>query len=240
MQRWNVPIESRTESLDAYDCYLRGMAHVWKWTEPAIETALAFFYRAIDLDENFALAYACAARVYTLRKQSNWMADIAQESVEAVRLARRAIELGRVDESPASATTTRSASARQSRAATSSPASARAAASAASQISARLAAPTSAAPAALRTRSRATERSCWRTSPAMRTTTSAEEDHGADDDHEPVVAPRCDLPRAPRPARSASRGQQRERKRVSRGSRSGAASSSPRIDGCRAAAPHSR
>jgi TolB-like protein len=95
MERAN---RKRTESLDAYDCYLRGMAQVWKWTEPAIEAALAYFYRAIELDESFALAYACAGRMYTLRKQSHWMADITQESAVAVRLARRAIELGQVDE----------------------------------------------------------------------------------------------------------------------------------------------
>ena len=80
---------------------------------------------------------------------------------------------GHAAPSSASATTTRSPSARQRRAATSSPASACAAASAASQMSARLVAATRSAPAELRTRSRATERSCWRTRPAMRATTRA-------------------------------------------------------------------
>ena len=78
---------------------------------------------------------------------------------------------GHAAASSPSATRTRSPSARQSRAATSSPASARAAPSAAWQMSARLVAATRSAPTALRIRSRATERSCWRTSPAMRATT---------------------------------------------------------------------
>ena len=70
----------------------------------------------------------------------------------------------------------------------SSPASARAAASAARQMSARLVAATRSAPAALRIRSRATERSCWRTRPAMRATTRANRRIAATLTDEAVVA----------------------------------------------------
>ena len=83
-----------TESLDAYDYYLRGMAGVHRWTRDANNEALQMFYRAIELDPNFASAYGMAARCYVQRKGSAWMIDRAQEVAETARLARRAAELG--------------------------------------------------------------------------------------------------------------------------------------------------
>jgi len=84
-----------TESLDAYDCYLRGMAGYHRWTREGNDNALSHFYRAIELDRNFAPAYGMAARCYVQRKGGNWMADRAREVTEARRLARRAEELGK-------------------------------------------------------------------------------------------------------------------------------------------------
>jgi len=84
-----------TESLDAYDCYLRGMAGYHRWTREGNDEALSHFYRAIELDRNFAPAYGMAARCYVQRKGGNWMADRAHEISEARRLARRAEELGK-------------------------------------------------------------------------------------------------------------------------------------------------
>ena len=58
---------------------------------------LSNFYRAIELDPNFASAYGMAARCYAQRKASGWMTDPQQEVTEAARLARRAAELGKDD-----------------------------------------------------------------------------------------------------------------------------------------------
>jgi TolB-like protein/tetratricopeptide (TPR) repeat protein len=86
-----------TESLDAYDCYLRGMADVHLWTREANIKALSLFYRAIELDPNFASAHGMAARCYSQRKGSGWVTDRARETAEAARLAKRAGELGKDD-----------------------------------------------------------------------------------------------------------------------------------------------
>jgi len=86
-----------TERLDAYDYFLRGMAGVHLWTREANNEALPHFYRAIELDPNFASAYGLAARCYCQRKAGGWMTDRVQEIAEAERLARRAAELGRDD-----------------------------------------------------------------------------------------------------------------------------------------------
>nr|WP_244749959.1 BTAD domain-containing putative transcriptional regulator [Mesorhizobium sp. L-2-11] len=88
-----------TESLDAYDYYLRGLA-VFDRTvndQAAIDEALRLFMAAIARDPEFAAAYARAARCYATRKSNGWMIDRAGEVAEAVRLARRAVELGRDD-----------------------------------------------------------------------------------------------------------------------------------------------
>jgi TolB-like protein/Tfp pilus assembly protein PilF len=86
-----------TESLDAYDYFLRGMAGVHTWKREAHEEALSYFHKAIELDPNFASAYGMAARCYSWRKVCRWMTDATKETAEAVRLARRAAELGQDD-----------------------------------------------------------------------------------------------------------------------------------------------
>jgi TolB-like protein/Tfp pilus assembly protein PilF len=84
-----------TDSLDAYDYYLRGMAGLHLWTKDANAEALQMFYKAIELDPNFAASYGMAARCYSQRKFSGWTADSTQFTREAEQLARRAAELGR-------------------------------------------------------------------------------------------------------------------------------------------------
>ncbi len=86
-----------TGSLDAYDYFLRGMAGVHRWTRESNAEALAHFYRAIELDPNFASAYGLAARCYAQRRATGWVTDRARETAEAERLARLAVELGRND-----------------------------------------------------------------------------------------------------------------------------------------------
>jgi TolB-like protein len=86
-----------TESLDAYDCYLRGMANLHQGTREAINEALPLFYRAIEFDPEFASAYAMAAWCHMWRKVHGWMTDRSREIAEGARLARRAVDLGKDD-----------------------------------------------------------------------------------------------------------------------------------------------
>jgi TolB-like protein/class 3 adenylate cyclase/Tfp pilus assembly protein PilF len=86
-----------TESLDAYDYYLRGLAVAEEITKEANEEALRMFKKAIERDPDFVLAYARAAHCYVYRKANGWMLDRAQETAEASWLARRAVAMGRGD-----------------------------------------------------------------------------------------------------------------------------------------------
>jgi TolB-like protein/tetratricopeptide (TPR) repeat protein len=86
-----------TESLVAYDYFLRGTASLHQGTKEAISEALRLFYQAIERDPEFSSAYGMAAWCYVVRKTNGWMRDLVQEVAETTRLARRATELGRDD-----------------------------------------------------------------------------------------------------------------------------------------------
>jgi TolB-like protein/tetratricopeptide (TPR) repeat protein len=86
-----------TESLDAYDYYLRGVANSSQWSKEPTEEALRFFYRAIELDPGFAAAYGMAAWCFVMRKGNRWVIDRASDVAEAARLCRLAVDLGADD-----------------------------------------------------------------------------------------------------------------------------------------------
>jgi len=86
-----------TESLSAYDCFLRGMASWHDWTRTGHDAALKQFHRAIELDPTFARPHALAAGCYLMRKSNGWVVDRATETAETERLARLGADLGRAD-----------------------------------------------------------------------------------------------------------------------------------------------
>jgi TolB-like protein len=86
-----------TESLDAYDYYLRGIANFHQGTRQAIDDALPLFQSAFERDPRFASAYGMAASCHYWRKMNNWMSDRVSELAEGARLANRALELGAND-----------------------------------------------------------------------------------------------------------------------------------------------
>jgi TolB-like protein/tetratricopeptide (TPR) repeat protein len=88
----------RPGNLHAYDYYLRGLALYYQMnSRERTAEALGLFEKAIELEPEFALAYAAAANCYGLRKASSWMIDAASEVREAERLARQGVALGRDD-----------------------------------------------------------------------------------------------------------------------------------------------
>jgi len=86
-----------TERLDAYDYFLRGMANFHQQTNETNSEALRLFYKAIELDPDFALPHGLGGICYSRRRTRGWATNNAQELAEAERLARRAVELGRDD-----------------------------------------------------------------------------------------------------------------------------------------------
>jgi TolB-like protein/Tfp pilus assembly protein PilF len=86
-----------TESLDAYDYFLRGMASTHRMTRDSTSEALGLFAKAIELDPDFASPHGVAAFCYVVRKINGWTIDRRQEIDDAARFAARAAELGKDD-----------------------------------------------------------------------------------------------------------------------------------------------
>jgi len=87
-----------TESLDAYDYFLRGMASFHLHNRDSLVEAVRLFARATELDPNYASPYGMASWSGALRNMYGWMVDREREIADAVRLARRAVALGKDDE----------------------------------------------------------------------------------------------------------------------------------------------
>jgi TolB-like protein/Tfp pilus assembly protein PilF len=92
-----VRAQRKTHDLDAYDYYLRGMAATYMWTKEANDQALRLFNKATEIDPNFAAAFGRAALCYNWRATNGWMTDQTQETGEALRLARCAVDVGKND-----------------------------------------------------------------------------------------------------------------------------------------------
>jgi TolB-like protein/class 3 adenylate cyclase len=90
-------IRKPTESLDAYDYYLRGMASAYRGTREGILESLALFLRAANLDPNFGAAHSMAAWCHMWCHINGWTTDRQQESAETRRLVRQAAVSGKDD-----------------------------------------------------------------------------------------------------------------------------------------------
>jgi TolB-like protein/lipoprotein NlpI len=80
-----------TENLTAYDYYLRGREYYSRYRNQDNENAIELFHRALELDPNFALAYAGMGDAYGQRVQNYFFdPEWADKSIE---MSRRAIAL---------------------------------------------------------------------------------------------------------------------------------------------------
>jgi adenylate cyclase len=84
-------------SLDAYDVYLRAMEQYYKFTAEGTDVAIALCEQVLAIDEAYAPAAALIANCRRLQRSQGWRPVSQAEIAEAVRLARRAIEIGRDD-----------------------------------------------------------------------------------------------------------------------------------------------
>jgi adenylate cyclase len=83
-----------TESLDAYDLYLRALAELQKFTEPGRDAAVALLKRALTVDPSYAPAAAGIAWCRALEAAIGSRVS-ASEIAESVRLATEVIGCGK-------------------------------------------------------------------------------------------------------------------------------------------------
>jgi adenylate cyclase len=85
-----------TESLTAYDLYLRALGLFYDLTEDSLTEALALLDRCVTADRRYSSAYALACLCHMNRKMLNW--DLVGETeVKGLQAAKVAIETGKDD-----------------------------------------------------------------------------------------------------------------------------------------------
>src|SRR4051794_30057586 len=85
------------ESLDAWDCYQRGLWHLWRFTTPGFDSAEAYFQRAITTDPNFARAHGALSYVNLQRAFQDLPEDRPARLETALRQARGAVAMDDLD-----------------------------------------------------------------------------------------------------------------------------------------------
>jgi TolB-like protein/class 3 adenylate cyclase len=90
-------IRRKTSNLQAYDCYLRSNAAVYRFSRKANEEALSFAEQAVDLDPDFALGHMAIAYVLIQRQAFRWTVDQPAAAQRAKRAIRTALDLDRHD-----------------------------------------------------------------------------------------------------------------------------------------------
>ncbi|HEX9558808.1 MAG TPA: adenylate/guanylate cyclase domain-containing protein [Reyranella sp.] len=85
------------ESLDAYECVLRGLDLLYRFDDDKFMQALPMFERAMTLDPAYATAYALAATCHGERFYQGESPDPVADTKEAERLSRLALTLDRFD-----------------------------------------------------------------------------------------------------------------------------------------------
>jgi adenylate cyclase len=86
------PRRPPTHDLDAYEYFLRGLEYYWRRTREANAQARQMFERALELDPNFAAAYAWLGRACMIEWTFQWSQD-PQIAEQAFALAQRAAVL---------------------------------------------------------------------------------------------------------------------------------------------------
>src|SRR5438552_4697354 len=86
-----------TESLDAYDLYLRALTRVQHYSDENFAVAIKLLRRALAIDPFYAPAAALLAFSHNQRRGGGWGAVSAADVDEGIRLARQALDAGRDD-----------------------------------------------------------------------------------------------------------------------------------------------
>jgi adenylate cyclase len=84
-------IRKPTDSLDAYDFYLRAQAQVYKMTREGLAESIRLARLALELDPGYGPAMSRIALSRGMQRQRNWIPPAGAEVEEGIAMARRAI-----------------------------------------------------------------------------------------------------------------------------------------------------
>ena len=86
-----------TESLDAYDLYLRALAEAYRWSEEGVGAAVVLARQALAIDPSYAPAASMIGWCRSIQRVQGWGALSSDNIAEGIRLVRQAIEATRDD-----------------------------------------------------------------------------------------------------------------------------------------------
>jgi adenylate cyclase len=86
-----------TESLDAYDLYLRALAHSYRYSEEGLGEAVVLLRQTLAIDPSYAPAASMLGWCHVLQRFQGWGELSYDDLVAGVRLARQALEGARDD-----------------------------------------------------------------------------------------------------------------------------------------------
>ena len=90
-------IRKPTDSLDAYDLYLRALAEFHKQSVDGIREAIVLLKRGLSIDPSYAPAAAMIGLCRTIQKARGWEAVTDAEIAEGLRWAAAALDIGKDD-----------------------------------------------------------------------------------------------------------------------------------------------
>jgi TolB-like protein len=90
-------LKRSSESSDAYDCYLRGLALMYPVTSENVDRALSLFKRAIAIDPGYASAYGMAIYCHTNRIGFSFARNLENEKTEIDHLLEMIMRVGQDD-----------------------------------------------------------------------------------------------------------------------------------------------
>src|SRR5205814_2653166 len=86
-----------TESLDAYDLYLRAITRVRHYSDETFAQAIEFLRQALAIDPSYVPAAALLSFCHNQRRSGAWGTVSVADINEGIRLARWALDSGRDD-----------------------------------------------------------------------------------------------------------------------------------------------
>jgi transcriptional regulator with AAA-type ATPase domain/TolB-like protein/Tfp pilus assembly protein PilF len=84
-------LRKRPESLEAYDCTLRGLAQMYRLNREDFGAARTWLEKAMALDPGYAMPYALLAIWHTICAGQGWSKNTAMDQAEVLRFATAAI-----------------------------------------------------------------------------------------------------------------------------------------------------
>jgi adenylate cyclase len=88
-----ILVRKRTDNVNAYDYYLRGLASFFRFTKEACIQARQLFEQAIELDPHYAEAYASLGGIHQMAGFFQWSQEPHRDLERAVALAQQAVTL---------------------------------------------------------------------------------------------------------------------------------------------------